>query len=67
MRTNIDIDDALMARALKATGLPSKRAVVEEGLRKLVQLKAQEAMLELRGKIDWDGDLNKSRAARRFP
>lgn len=65
MRTNIDIDDALMAEALAATGMPTKRAVVEEGLRLLVQLKAQDRMRELRGKITWEGDLDASRAARR--
>ena len=37
MRTNIEIDDELMAQALKLTGLPTKRAVVEEGLRLMVQ------------------------------
>ena len=37
MRTNIEIDDKLMAQALKLTGLPTKRAVVEEGLRLVVQ------------------------------
>ncbi len=41
MRTNIEIDDKLMAQALKLTGLPTKRAVVEEGLRLVVQVRRQ--------------------------
>ena len=41
MRTNIEIDDKLMAQALKLTGLPTKRAVVEEGLRLVVRLRSQ--------------------------
>ena len=51
MRTNIVIDDDLMQRALRLTGLPTKRAVVEEGLRTLVRLRSQEGIRSLRGKI----------------
>lgn len=65
MRTNIDIEDALMAQALAITGLPTKRAAVAEGLRLLVKLKQQEAARALRGTIDWQGDLEESRGARR--
>ena len=50
MRTNIDIDDKLMAQALKLTGLSTKRAVVEEGLRLLVRVRKQaQALKTLRG------------------
>ncbi len=66
MRTNIDIDDALMAQALAVSGLATKRATVEEGLRLLVQLKAQDRVRELRGKLHWEGDLEESRAARKL-
>ncbi len=51
MRTNIDIDDDLMARAQKASGLATKKAAVEEGLRLLVRLKEQEEILKLAGKV----------------
>lgn len=51
MRTNIDIDDNLMAAAQEATGLPTKRAVVEEGLRTLVRLQEQQGIRALRGRI----------------
>ncbi len=65
MRTNIDIDDALMAEAMAAAGLPTKRAVVEEGLRLLVRLRGQsQALADLDG-IGWDGDLDAMRAGRR--
>ena len=66
MRTNIDINDKLMAEALRASGKPTKRAVVEEALKLLVQLKRQEGIRSLRGKVQWDGDLEKSRASRVF-
>jgi Arc/MetJ family transcription regulator len=64
MRTNIEIDDKLMAQALKVTGLPTKRAVVEEGLRQLVRVRKQaQALKALRG-LGWEGDLNEVRQDR---
>ena len=64
MRTNIEIDDALMDKAMRATGLKTKRKVVEEGLRLLVRLKAQERILRLAGKVHWEGNLDESRLGR---
>lgn len=61
MRTNIEIDDKLMADAQRLSGLPTKKAVVEEALRTLVRLKNQSRILELRGKIEWEGDLDAMR------
>ncbi len=55
MRSSIEIDDALMQKALKATGLGSKRAVVEEGLRLLIKVTGQEGIRRLRGKIVFEG------------
>jgi len=55
MRTNIDIDDDLMARAMAATESTTKKAVVEQGLQLLVQIKSQEALDALRGKVVWRG------------
>ncbi|WP_159710737.1 type II toxin-antitoxin system VapB family antitoxin [Geminicoccus flavidas] len=64
MRTNIDIDDALLAEAARLTGLPTKKAVVEEALRRLVRQKRQaEALRELTG-IGWEGDLDVMRTDR---
>jgi Arc/MetJ family transcription regulator len=64
MRTNIDIDDALMAEALRASGLKTKRAAVEAGLRLLVRLKRQAAVRELFGQLRWEGSLEESRTRR---
>lgn len=61
MRTNIVIDDKLMENALRATGLTTKKAVVEQGLKLLVQRKQQQDIRELRGKVKWEGDLDKMR------
>lgn len=57
MRTNIVIDDQLMAETLKATGLKSKREAVETGLRLLLRLGEQDKIRALRGKLEWTGDL----------
>jgi Arc/MetJ family transcription regulator len=64
MRTNIDIDDQLMAKAIKATGLKTKKATVEEALRAVIRLRDQRAILSLAGKVRWTGDLNESRLGR---
>ncbi len=64
MRTNIEIDDALMADAMAATGLKTKREVVEECLKFKIRLARQAEIRNLRGKIEWDGDLDEMRASR---
>jgi Arc/MetJ family transcription regulator len=61
MRTNIVIDDKLMADTLKATGIATKREVVEEGLRTLLRIKRQQGIRRLRGKLKWEGNLNDMR------
>lgn len=61
MRTNVVIDDKLMADTLKATGLKTKREVVELGLRTLLRLRQQREIRKLRGKVTWEGDLDASR------
>ena len=58
MRTNIVIDDKLMADALKATGAKTKREAVELGLQTLLQLGRQGEVKRLRGKVAWQGDLD---------
>lgn len=64
MRTNIVIDNSLMRQAMKATGLSTKKAVVEEGLRMLIKVKGQEGIRRLRGKVEWEGDLAAMREGR---
>jgi Arc/MetJ family transcription regulator len=64
MRTNIDIDDKLMRQAMRSSGARTKRAVVEEGLRLLIQTRGQRGIRRLRGKVRWEGDLEESRVDR---
>ena len=61
MRTNIVIDADLMRDALKATGAKTKREAVEMGLRTLLQLRKQQQIKSLRGRIHWQGDLERMR------
>jgi len=61
MRTNIVIDDRLLAQAQRATGIATKKGVVEEGLKLLVRLRRQKAVKAWRGKLRWHGNLDAMR------
>lgn len=61
MRTNIVLDEELVAEAMRRTGIKTKRGVVEEALKTLVRLKRQEEIRQLRGKLHWEGDLDEMR------
>lgn len=64
MRTNIVIDDKLMADALELTGAKTKREAVELGLKALIRLNKQQAIKKFKGKLKWDGDLDDMRLTR---
>ena len=61
MRTNIVIDDQLLAEAQRVTGIKTKKGVIEEALRLLLRLKQQEALKAWRGKLPWTRDLEAMR------
>ena len=61
MRTNIVIDEKLISEAMRLSGAPTKRQVVEDGLRLLVRLKRQERIRRARGKLKWTGNLDEMR------
>ncbi len=61
MRTNIMIDDDLMADAMQASGAKTKRETVELGLRTLLLLRQQEEIRQHRGRLAWAGDLERMR------
>jgi Arc/MetJ family transcription regulator len=64
MRTNIVIDEGLLRKAKKLSSLKTMREVVESALHLLVQVKQQEEMRRMRGKLKWSGDLPAMRADR---
>mgnify|MGYP003439358026 CR=1 FL=1 len=61
MRTNIDIDEKLMSEAMKLMGTRTKKETVEKALEAQVAIKRQLGMRQLRGKVDWQGDLEEWR------
>lgn len=66
MRTNIVIDDQLMKKAMRISGVSTKREAVQRGLELLVRLEEQEkAIRSLRGKVHWEGDLKAMRRDRK--
>ena len=64
MRTTIDIDDALLARAMKAAGLATKKATVEEALRRLLREDRQKDAIAAMAGLGWEGDLDAMRLGR---
>ncbi len=64
MRTNIVLNDELVERAKRLTGIKTKRELVQEALCVLVRLREQERIRELRGKLHWEGDLQTLRESR---
>jgi Arc/MetJ family transcription regulator len=64
MRTNIEIDDTLMAEAQKASGQSTKKQTVEHALRLLVRLRRQHEVDAAFGKYPWRGNLARSRKGR---
>lgn len=65
MRTNIEIDDAVLAEVQRLTGVSTKREAVDLALHELVARHRRLGILDLRGKVHWDGDLDQSRRSRR--
>ena len=61
MRTNIVSDDILMNKALKIGGLKTKKATIENALRLFIQIKGQQNIKKLKGKIHWEGNLEEMR------
>lgn len=64
MRTTIILDDKLVARAQKLTGIKTKREVVHQALRLLILLREQSEVHTLHGKLPWDGKLTDQRISR---
>lgn len=63
-RTNIVMDEELVAEAKKLTGIPTQRALVDHALRELVKRKKQKRILNRFGKVKWEGNLNEMRELR---
>jgi Arc/MetJ family transcription regulator len=66
MRIDIEVDEELMRKALRCSGLKTEREVVEAGLKVLIRVNRQRKILDLAGKVQWEGNLDETREGR-FP
>ena len=63
-RTNIVLDEELIEKGLKVTGIKTRRALVDHALRELLRRESQKMILQLRGKVHWEGNLDEMRQMR---
>ena len=63
-RTNVVLDDKLVDNCLKATGIKTHRALIDYALRELLRHESQAKILELKGKVHWEGNLDEWRQGR---
>ncbi len=64
VRTNVVLDDDLVREAMEITGITTKRGVIEEALRRIVQIDRQQRIWDFFGKVEWEGDLQEMRRGR---
>ena len=64
MRTNIDIDDELIAKAIEISLLKTKKEVVDQALREFIKFKKRRKMDQLRGSFNWEGNIEEWRENR---
>jgi Arc/MetJ family transcription regulator len=65
-RTNVVLNDELVSKCRKATGIKTQRELIDHALRELLRHERQKKILELKGKVRWEGDLAQWRQGR-FP
>ena len=63
-RTNIELNDALVKKALKLTGASTKKALVHQALESLIRQESLKKILKYEGKVQWEGDLSQMRKSR---
>jgi len=66
MRTNVILNDELIRKAQQLTGIKTKKDVIHEALVTLIRMREQAQVRALRGKLPWDGDLNRQRQERDY-
>jgi len=64
LRTSIILDDELVERANLLTGIKTKRELIDQALRALIQVHEQSELISLRGQLHWEGDLDALRRHR---
>ena len=64
IRTNVVLDEVLVAKAKAATGIETTRALMEHALHEILRHSRQREILKLRGKVNWEGNLSQMRRGR---
>ena len=63
-RTNVVLDNKLVEDCIKATGIKTQKALIDHALRELLRHENQLKILDLKGKINWEGNLDEWRQDR---
>jgi Arc/MetJ family transcription regulator len=63
-KDNIVLDEKLVDKCMKTTGIKTQRALIDHALRELLRHESQTRILDLKGKINWEGDLSEWRRGR---
>ncbi len=63
-RTQVMIDESLLKDCIRATGIKTQRALIDHALRELLRREKQMEILQLKGGVEWQGDLNEWRQGR---
>lgn len=63
-RTNIVLDEELVDKCMKATGIKTQRALIDRALRELLRHESQVKILELKGNVNWEGNIGEWRRGR---
>jgi Arc/MetJ family transcription regulator len=64
MRTNVEIDDKIIKKAKRYTGLKTKKQVINYALQELIKRRERKEILKLAGKLHWEGNLKEMREER---
>jgi Arc/MetJ family transcription regulator len=63
-RTNVELNEQLLSRGKKLTGIKTTKGLLEHALKELIRRRNQKRILELKGKVKWEGDLSQMRKMR---
>ena len=63
-RTNVVLDEKIVDECMKATGIKTQKALIDYALRELLRHENQKKILQLKGKVHWEGSLVEWRQAR---
>jgi Arc/MetJ family transcription regulator len=64
MRTNIELDDTLVKRAMDLTKISTKKALINKALEELIKSNTRKGMLKFMDSGIWEGDLKEMRGMR---